>query len=151
VAADQTDFLVVGVLGLQHAGKSTLLSHLHHGISMPLCHPFNDSPDPSIFHRAPDGCGAHETVGIDFAVTRERVILLDSQVGGSDDEDDDVFVVLGIFLYRTLTMSGTAERVCTCCHGPGQDTPATWGQVTRAASRAHITSGTFADSLAIPL
>lgn len=72
---DQTDFLVVGVIGPQGVGKSTILSVLG-GAG-----PFTD-PRSSVFpvqSRQVQEDGTNQTTGIDLAVTQERVILLDTQ------------------------------------------------------------------------
>uniref|UniRef100_A0A1B6E5D5 Protein SMG9 n=1 Tax=Clastoptera arizonana TaxID=38151 RepID=A0A1B6E5D5_9HEMI len=67
---DQTDFLVIGCLGLQSVGKSTLMSHLAGG------------PSSSFFKTQTldeQETGKNCTVGVDMVVTTNRVILLDSQ------------------------------------------------------------------------
>ncbi|XP_034934513.1 protein SMG9 [Chelonus insularis] len=67
---DQQDFLVIGVLGTQGVGKSTILSLLT----------FNHLPDifgvENLTHYK---TGSNCTTGIDFYVTKNRVIYLDTQ------------------------------------------------------------------------
>ncbi|XP_006814606.1 nonsense-mediated mRNA decay factor SMG9-like [Saccoglossus kowalevskii] len=73
---DQTDFLVVGVMGLQGVGKSTLMSMLAGGVS------FNEGTKKYPFRPQSNetkDIGGHQTQGVDFLVTNERVILLDTQ------------------------------------------------------------------------
>ncbi|XP_067666070.1 nonsense-mediated mRNA decay factor SMG9-like [Haliotis asinina] len=72
---DQTDFLVVGVLGPQGSGKSTILSLLA-GTSP------QDSYRSYVFQpqtKEVKENGAHQTNGIDMYVTPERIIFLDTQ------------------------------------------------------------------------
>ncbi|XP_064599378.1 nonsense-mediated mRNA decay factor SMG9-like [Liolophura sinensis] len=72
---DQTDYLVVGVVGLQGVGKSTLLSLL-------VGNSTSDSPRSFTFPpESKDGRenGCHQTRGIDMYVTGERIIYLDTQ------------------------------------------------------------------------
>lgn len=72
---DQTDFLVVGVLGMQGVGKSTILSFLagnkpfenHKKYTFPL-------QTQDVKERT-----GHMTAGIDMFVTAEQMILLDAQ------------------------------------------------------------------------
>ncbi|XP_039294175.1 protein SMG9 isoform X1 [Nilaparvata lugens] len=70
---EQTDFLVVGVLGMQGVGKSTLVSHLA-GNSI-------DQTDTvfkvQTFEQQEKA--SHCTAGVDVYVTANRLILLDSQ------------------------------------------------------------------------
>lgn len=75
ILLDQTDFLVVGVIGPQGAGKSTVLSVLG-GAG-----PFTDSRSPlfPVQSRQVQEDGINQTSGIDISVTQERVILLDTQ------------------------------------------------------------------------
>ncbi|XP_020609690.1 protein SMG9-like [Orbicella faveolata] len=75
ILLDQTDFLVVGIIGPQGAGKSTVLSVLG-GAG-----PFSDSRSPlfPVQSRQVQEDGINQTSGIDLAVTQERVILLDTQ------------------------------------------------------------------------
>ncbi|KAK3595770.1 hypothetical protein CHS0354_025404 [Potamilus streckersoni] len=72
---DQTDFLVVGVLGLQGVGKSTIMSLLA-GNSP------SDSYRSFVFTQqskeAKEICD-HQTNGLDIFVTAERIILIDTQ------------------------------------------------------------------------
>lgn len=98
---DQTDFLSVGVLGLQGVGKSTLLSLLA-GNNKP-------SDEKSLAFKPQsrdvrDVC-SHQTMGVDLFVTSERMILLDTQVLPAtrypstlmlDTRDDNVLVWIGI-------------------------------------------------------
>ncbi|XP_061300483.1 nonsense-mediated mRNA decay factor SMG9, partial [Pezoporus flaviventris] len=72
---EQTDVLVVGALGLQGTGKSTLLSLL--AANQP-------DEDPRSFVFRPQGPelrerGGSQTGGIDFFITQERVVFLDTQ------------------------------------------------------------------------
>ncbi|XP_071656613.1 nonsense-mediated mRNA decay factor SMG9 isoform X2 [Patagioenas fasciata] len=72
---EQTDVLVVGALGLQGTGKSTVLSLL--AGNQP-----DDDPRTYVFRPAPPELrqrGAAQTGGIDLFVTQERVVLLDTQ------------------------------------------------------------------------
>ncbi|XP_078378870.1 nonsense-mediated mRNA decay factor SMG9-like isoform X2 [Oculina patagonica] len=75
ILLDQTDFLVVGVIGPQGVGKSTVLSVLG-GAG-----PFSDSRTPlfPVQSRQVQEDGINQTSGIDMTVTQERVILLDTQ------------------------------------------------------------------------
>ncbi|KAJ7310879.1 smg-9, nonsense mediated mRNA decay factor, partial [Desmophyllum pertusum] len=78
ILLDQTDFLVVGVIGPQGVGKSTVLSVLGgagpsldsrfvtHQAAASLWFPYHED-------------GTNQTAGIDMSVTQERVILLDTQ------------------------------------------------------------------------
>lgn len=72
VLKEQNNYVVVGVLGTQSTGKSTLLSHLA-GIP-------KKSKNRKMFE-APflDHPTSHSTQGVDMHVTHERIILLDSQ------------------------------------------------------------------------
>ena len=72
---DQNDFMVVGVIGMQGVGKSTILSiisgnHFKESQKMFLF----KQQTPEVKERA-----SHMTNGIDMAVTNERLILLDTQ------------------------------------------------------------------------
>ena len=72
---DQNDFMVVGILGMQGVGKSTVLSliagnHLKDAQKLFLF----KQQTPEARERA-----CHMTTGIDLAVTGERIILLDTQ------------------------------------------------------------------------
>ncbi|XP_033928208.1 nonsense-mediated mRNA decay factor SMG9 [Melopsittacus undulatus] len=72
---EQTDVLVVGAMGLQGTGKSTLLSLL--AANQP-------DEDPRSFVFRPQGPelrerGGSQTGGIDFFITQERVVFLDTQ------------------------------------------------------------------------
>lgn len=69
---DQNDFYVVGVLGLQGSGKSTVLSLISG----------NNGHGRQVFKAQTDELaelGAHCTNGVDIYITSERVILLDTQ------------------------------------------------------------------------
>ncbi|KXJ23158.1 protein SMG9 [Exaiptasia diaphana] len=75
VLADQSDFLVVGAIGLQGSGKSTLLSMIA-GASP------NTEPRSYLFtpqSKQNQEIGLHQTNGLNIAITTERVILLDTQ------------------------------------------------------------------------
>ncbi|XP_014456001.1 nonsense-mediated mRNA decay factor SMG9 isoform X2 [Alligator mississippiensis] len=72
---DQTDVLVVGVLGLQGTGKSTVMSLL--SANQP-------EEDLRAYVFRPQGQeikerGGNQTSGIDFFITQERIIFLDTQ------------------------------------------------------------------------
>eukprot|EP00005_Dracoamoeba_jomungandri_P004270 CAMPEP_0174259672 /NCGR_PEP_ID=MMETSP0439-20130205/8481_1 /TAXON_ID=0 /ORGANISM="Stereomyxa ramosa, Strain Chinc5" /LENGTH=226 /DNA_ID=CAMNT_0015343659 /DNA_START=154 /DNA_END=835 /DNA_ORIENTATION=- len=69
---DQKDFTVIGVIGMEGTGKSTLLNHLVEtdGVSEA---PFATQSEETYYQ------GTHETVGIDLTVTSDRFIFLDSQ------------------------------------------------------------------------
>lgn len=67
---DQQDFLVVGCLGAQGVGKSTIMSLLTSNLASDIF------PAQCSFHHE---SGANCTVGIDFFVTKNRVIYLDTQ------------------------------------------------------------------------
>ena len=71
---DQEDFLVVGVLGLQGVGKSTILSML-------AGKKFVEGKDAWFREQTTDQKekAHHMTNGVEFAVTQERMILLDCQ------------------------------------------------------------------------
>ncbi|GAB6027426.1 smg-9, nonsense mediated mRNA decay factor [Chamberlinius hualienensis] len=72
---DQSDFLVVGVLGLQGTGKSTVMSHLYGGRS-------TRNPKYGVFKTQTKDqreLGEHGTRGIDIIITDQRMILLDVQ------------------------------------------------------------------------
>ncbi|XP_013388010.1 protein SMG9 [Lingula anatina] len=75
VLTDNTDFFVIGVLGLQGAGKSTIMSLL--AGNQP-----SDEHKSYIFkpqsREVREVCG-HQTTGVDMYVTSERTILLDCQ------------------------------------------------------------------------
>lgn len=73
ILLDQTDFLVVGIIGPQGVGKSTVLSILAGG------GPFSRSCLFPVQSRQVQEDGTYQTCGIDMAVTQERVILLDTQ------------------------------------------------------------------------
>uniref|UniRef100_A0A023F8R7 Protein SMG9 n=1 Tax=Triatoma infestans TaxID=30076 RepID=A0A023F8R7_TRIIF len=73
---ESTDFLVVGCIGPQGVGKSTLLSHF----AKPPDDPFDS--ENLIFKKQSKSqidSSTHCTDGIDAYITDERVILLDSQ------------------------------------------------------------------------
>lgn len=75
ILLEQTDYLVVGVLGLQGVGKSTILSLLaetEHLNDLTRC----------VFKTGSDErqeSAQHQTSGVDMFVTGERMILLDTQ------------------------------------------------------------------------
>uniref|UniRef100_A0A673AYU1 Nonsense-mediated mRNA decay factor SMG9 n=1 Tax=Sphaeramia orbicularis TaxID=375764 RepID=A0A673AYU1_9TELE len=72
---DQTDMLVVGVLGLQGSGKSTIMSLLSANTT--------EEDQRSYVFRAQTQeikeRGGNQSTGIDFFITQERVIFLDTQ------------------------------------------------------------------------
>ncbi|XP_067011318.2 nonsense-mediated mRNA decay factor SMG9 [Anabrus simplex] len=72
---EQSDFLVVGILGLQGAGKSTVLNLVAEG-SVEKC-----ARAPLFKPQGPEQLelGSHCTSGVDLLVTPNRVILLDTQ------------------------------------------------------------------------
>ena len=73
--ADQTDYLVVGALGLQGSGKSTILSMLAGNTAQD---PYrNYIFQPQVKETREDA--VHQTVGVDMFVSPERIILLDTQ------------------------------------------------------------------------
>ncbi|KZC14600.1 Protein SMG9 [Dufourea novaeangliae] len=76
---DQQDFLVVGCLGAQGVGKSTIMSLLTSTYAS------NVFPIQDISHHE---SGANCTSGIDFFVTKNRVIYLDTQPILSDSTID---------------------------------------------------------------
>ncbi|KAK1116520.1 hypothetical protein K0M31_018983 [Melipona bicolor] len=67
---DQQDFLVVGCLGAQGVGKSTIMSLLTSNVASDIF------PTQDTSHHE---SGANCTIGIDFFVTKNRVIYLDTQ------------------------------------------------------------------------
>ncbi|XP_048117543.1 LOW QUALITY PROTEIN: nonsense-mediated mRNA decay factor SMG9 [Alosa alosa] len=72
---DQTDMLVVGVLGLQGTGKSTIMSLL--SASTP-----EEDQRAYVFRAQTQEIkerGGNQSSGIDFYITQERVIFLDTQ------------------------------------------------------------------------
>ena len=79
--ADQSDFTVIGVLGCQGVGKSTVMSLLA-GAGWR-----SDEREPGRLRDPPFAPqtletllqGSHQTVGVDVTVTQERLILLDTQ------------------------------------------------------------------------
>ncbi|XP_074658500.1 nonsense-mediated mRNA decay factor SMG9-like [Tubulanus polymorphus] len=70
---DQTEYLVIGVIGPQSVGKSTVMASLAG---------WRNGSTPPVFKPATGavlGSSGHQTSGIDMYVTSERVILLDTQ------------------------------------------------------------------------
>ena len=92
--SDSADFTVVGVLGAQGVGKSTILSLLagaplidanevHGGRAGVLLHePIFPPAEPGVLR------AAHQTVGSDLHVTAERLILLDTPPPPSPSSPD---------------------------------------------------------------
>jgi len=84
VLSDQTNFTVVGVIGLQGSGKSTILSQLC-GYSFKNITDFNNSPNeenspPFQLENEESIMNAkHQTGGIDLCVSPDKLILLDVQ------------------------------------------------------------------------
>ncbi|XP_053375253.1 nonsense-mediated mRNA decay factor SMG9-like [Mercenaria mercenaria] len=72
---EQTDFLVVGVIGLQGTGKSTILSLLAGNTEIDAHRNYVFPPQSRAIR---EECG-HMTNGIDIFVTSQRVIFLDCQ------------------------------------------------------------------------
>jgi protein SMG9 len=72
---DQNDFMVVGCLGLQGIGKSTLMSFLAGNHPDEASKNFYFKPQSLEHHEL----GGHCTTGVDLLVTSNRVILLDTQ------------------------------------------------------------------------
>lgn len=71
---EQSDFLVVGVIGKQGVGKSTVMSL--------LAGTRTGAPKPFMFRtqsREVVEAGGYQTAGVDVVVTAERAILLDTQ------------------------------------------------------------------------
>lgn len=72
---EQTDFLVVGVLGVQGSGKSTLMSL--------LAGSKHTDPHSSYVFKPQTALNAeqalHQTSGMEMFITEERIILLDTQ------------------------------------------------------------------------
>lgn len=73
---DQSDFAVVGVLGKQGVGKSTIMSDLCGLFSRE--DPEATPPFATQSQETALRCG-HETVGVDMCVSPDRVIVLDTQ------------------------------------------------------------------------
>ncbi|MBN3304513.1 nonsense-mediated mRNA decay factor SMG9 [Amia ocellicauda] len=72
---DQTDMLVVGVIGLQGCGKSSIMSLL--SANTP-----EEDPRSYVFRAQSQEIkerGGNQSSGIDFFITQERVIFLDTQ------------------------------------------------------------------------
>ena len=72
---EQSDFLVVGVLGRQGVGKSSVMSLLAGSRT--------GSGKPAVFRpetRDVWESDSYQTTGLDMAITPERVLLLDTQV-----------------------------------------------------------------------
>lgn len=72
---EQSDFLVVGVVGRQGVGKSSVMSLLAGSRT--------GSGKPAMFRpetREVWESESYQTTGLDMAITPERVILLDTQV-----------------------------------------------------------------------
>ncbi|KAL5017069.1 hypothetical protein ScPMuIL_006658 [Solemya velum] len=72
---DQTDFLVVGFLGLQGSGKSTIASLLAGNSPSDSQRKFVFAPQSREMRETCE----HQTVGVDMCVTSQRVIVLDAQ------------------------------------------------------------------------
>lgn len=72
---EQTDFLVVGVIGLQGCGKSTLLSLLTGNTNQDAYRNYIFFPQTKEAKEE----GLYQTSGVDMFITSERVIFLDTQ------------------------------------------------------------------------
>ena len=68
--SDQTDYLVIGVIGEQGVGKSTILSKFLEKDSAK----FQSQTDETLMR------SSHQTQGIQLAFSSDHVILLDTQV-----------------------------------------------------------------------
>ncbi|XP_029636226.1 protein SMG9 isoform X1 [Octopus sinensis] len=75
VLVDQNNFFVVGVLGMQGVGKSTIMSLLAGNSSSDYYRNFVFQPQSKEIREV----GSHQTSGVDMFVTNDRVILLDTQ------------------------------------------------------------------------
>lgn len=75
VLVDQTNFFVVGVLGMQGVGKSTIMSLLAGNTATDFYRNFVFQPQ----NKDTREVGSHQTTGIDMFVTNDRIILLDTQ------------------------------------------------------------------------
>merc|ERR1719419_1189216 len=72
---DQTDMVVVGVIGLQGTGKSTVMSLLSANTA-------EEDQRGYVFRAQTQEIkerGGNRSTGIDFFITQERVIFLDTQ------------------------------------------------------------------------
>jgi len=72
---DQSDFAVVGIVGLQGCGKSTLLSLLAGNMHQDAYRNYFFYPQTKETKEE----GLYQTLGVDMFVTSERMIILDSQ------------------------------------------------------------------------
>ncbi|KAK7480721.1 hypothetical protein BaRGS_00028089 [Batillaria attramentaria] len=72
---DQNDYLVVGAIGLQGTGKSTILSLLGGNTPQDAYRNYIFQPQTKETREE----AAHQTVGVDMFATPERIILLDTQ------------------------------------------------------------------------
>lgn len=72
---EQTDFLVVGVIGMQGVGKSTILSLLGGNSPQDAYRSYIFCPQTKEIRED----GSHQTTGIDMFVSPERIIFLDAQ------------------------------------------------------------------------
>ncbi|PVD28328.1 hypothetical protein C0Q70_10915 [Pomacea canaliculata] len=72
---EQSDYLVVGTLGLQGTGKSTILSLLGGNTPQDAYRNYIFQPQTKETREE----GSHQSVGVDMFATPERIILLDSQ------------------------------------------------------------------------
>lgn len=70
---DETDFLVVGVIGPVSVGKSTILNAIYGHKSGNGVAPFKTASTEKILS------GSYQTNGVDIAVSPERVIVIDAQ------------------------------------------------------------------------
>lgn len=70
ILSDETDFTVIGVLGFQSVGKSTILNAVSKSLSDSRRNPFKVPSEETCFH---------QTNGIDITVSQDRIILLDLQ------------------------------------------------------------------------
>lgn len=70
ILSDDTDFTVIGVLGFQSVGKSSILNAISKSLHESRRNPFKVPTEESCFH---------QTNGIDMTVCQEKFILLDLQ------------------------------------------------------------------------
>ena len=120
ILQDQTEFLVVGVLGMQGVGKSTIMSLLAGTRPQQVvsrAQPFKTSSRDTL------ECAMHQTCGIDMAVSAERVILLDTQpilsmsvLDRLHQHERQIPVDMKVDSYAELQASQIAAFLFSVCH-----------------------------------